>query len=133
LADRLQQEQIANQRDDFKARAESACAEIKSLNDAQAALQRNKAELEAKRDHLLQELNQVNQAIVTVDNDLLQISPAITRLKGEKQEPARQAYQLHKSLRPIPGSIDDDNRTIQTIDEIRLCGIKVIQEVLGSL
>ena len=55
LADRLQQEQIANQRDDFKARAESACTEIKSLNDAQATLQRNKAELEAKRDHLLQE------------------------------------------------------------------------------
>ena len=55
LADRLQQEQIANQRDDFKARAESPYAEIKSLNDAQAALQRNKAELEAKRDHLLQE------------------------------------------------------------------------------
>ena len=54
LADRLQQEQIANQRDDFKARAESACTEIKSLNDAHATLQRNKAELEAKRDHLLQ-------------------------------------------------------------------------------
>jgi hypothetical protein len=34
LADRLQQEQIANQRDDFKARAESACTKIKSLNDA---------------------------------------------------------------------------------------------------
>ena len=47
LADRLQQEQIDNQRDDFKARTKSACAEIKSLNDAQAALQRNKAELEA--------------------------------------------------------------------------------------
>ena len=133
LADRLQQEQIANQRDDFKARAESPCAEIKSLNDAQAALQRNKAELEAKRDHLLHELNQVNQAIDTVDNDLSQIPSAITRLEGEKQEQARRAYQLHKSLRPIPSSVDDDNRTIQTIDEIRLRAIKVIQAALGSL
>jgi len=98
LADRLQQEQIDNQRDDFKARTKSACAEIKSLNDAQAALQRNKAELEAKRDHLLQELNQVNQAIDTVDNDLSQIPSTITRLEGEKQEQTHQAYQLHKCL-----------------------------------
>ena len=133
LAHRLQQEQIANQRDDFKARAESACTEIKSLNDAHATLQRNKAELEAKRDHLLHELNQVNQAIDIVDNDLSQIPSAITRLEGEKQEQASRAYQLHKSLRPIPGSVDDDNRTIQTIDEIRLRAIKVIQAALGSL
>ena len=133
LADRLQQEQIDNQRDDFKARAKSACAEIKSLNDAQAALQRNKAELEAKRDHLLQELNQVNQAIDIVDNDLSQIPSTITRLEGEKQEQTRQAYQLHKCLRPIPGSVYDNNRTIQTIDEICLRAIKVIQEALGSL
>ena len=57
LADRLQQEQIANKRDNFKARVESTCTEIDQLNNAQAALQRNKAELEAKRDRLLQELN----------------------------------------------------------------------------
>jgi len=50
-----------------------------------------------------------------------------------KQERARQAYQLHNTLQPIPGSADDDNRTIQTINEIHLRTIKVIQEALGSL
>ena len=83
LADRLQQEEIAKQRDNSKARAESTCAEIKFLNDAQATLQRKKAELESKRDHLLQELNRVSQEIDTVDNDLSQILLAITRLEGE--------------------------------------------------
>ena len=112
---------------------ESTCTKIDSLNNAQAALQRNKAELEAKRDRLQQELNQVNQEIDTVDNDLSQIPSAIIRLKGEKQEQARQAYHLHKSLRSIPGSADDDNRTIQTADEIRLCAIKMIQDALGPL
>jgi len=112
---------------------ESTCAEIKSLNDTQAALQRNKAKLESKRDHLLQELNRVNQEIDTVDNDLSQIPSAITRVEGEKQEQARQAYHLHKTLRPIPGSADDDNRAILTADEIRLRAIKVIQDALGSL
>ena len=33
LADRLQQEEIIKQRDDFKALAEPAVGEIKSLND----------------------------------------------------------------------------------------------------
>ena len=102
------------------------CTKIKSLNDAQAALQRNKAELEAKRDRLLQELNRINQEIDTADNDLSQIPSAITRLEGEKQEYASQAYQLHKRLKPIPGSLESDNQVIQEVDQIRLCAIFVI-------
>ena len=129
----FKQEQIITQRDNLKACVESTCVEIKSLNDAQAALQRNKIELEAKRDHLLQELNRINQEIDVVENDLSQIPSAITRLEGENQEQARQAYHLHKSLRPIPDSADEDNKTIQTIEEICLRAIKVIQDALGSL
>ena len=53
LADRLQQEEIIKQRNDFKALAESAIGEIKSLNDTQASILRNKATLEAKHDRLL--------------------------------------------------------------------------------
>ena len=133
LADRLQQEEIAKQRDNSKARAESTCAEIKFLNDAQATLQRKKAELESKRDHLLQELTKVNQAIDIADQDLSQIPSAITRLEGEWQKHARQAYQLHKSLRPIPGSSADDNKIIEGVDQILLRAIKVIREALGLL
>jgi hypothetical protein len=70
LADRLQQEEIANWRDSSKALAKSAVDEIKSLNDTQAAIRRNKAAPEVERDHLLQELSQVNQAIDTTDHDL---------------------------------------------------------------
>ena len=70
LADCLQQEEIIGQRDKSKALVESVCDEIKSLNNTQAAIRRNKAELEAKRDRLLQELSKVNQAIDTADHDL---------------------------------------------------------------
>ena len=59
---------------------------------------RNKAALEAERDHLLRELSKVNQAIDTADHDFSQISPAIAKLEEDKQKYARQAYQLHKSL-----------------------------------
>jgi len=65
--------------------------------------------LEVKRDRLLQELSQVNQAIDTTDHDLSQIPPAIAKLEEDKQKHARQAYQLHKRLRPISGSSGDNN------------------------
>jgi len=133
LADRLQQEDIANQIDNSKALVKSACDEIKSLNDTQAAIQRNKAELEAERDCLQQELQRVNQAIDTADNDLSQILPAITRFEGEKQTHACQAYQLHKCLKSILGSSKSDNQVIQEVNQILLCTIKVIQEALGLL
>ena len=77
---------------------ESTRSEIESLTRSQTALQKTKGELEAKRDFLLQELNRVNREIDVIDNDLSQIQPAVARLEGEKQEQARQAYQLLKSL-----------------------------------
>ena len=81
LADRLQQEEIIKQRDNFKAPVESAIGEIKSLNDTQASILRNKAALEVERDRLLQELNRVNQAIDIADHDLSQIPPASMLVK----------------------------------------------------
>jgi len=84
LADRLQQEEIIKPWDSSKALAESAVDEIKSLNDTQVGILRNKAVLEAERDRLLQELNRVNQAIDIADHDLSQIPPAIARLEEEK-------------------------------------------------
>ena len=133
LADRLQQEEIIKQRDNFKALAESAIGEIKSLNDTQASILRNKAALEAERNRLLQELNRVNQAIDIADHDLSQIPPAIAKLEEDKQKHTRQAYQLHKSLRPISGSSVDSNQVIENIDQICLRAMKVIQEALGLL
>ena len=134
LADRLQQEEIIKQRDNFKALAESAIGEIKSLNDdTYTSILRNKAALEAERDRLLQELNRVNQAIDIADHDLSQIPPAIAKLEEDKQKHARQAYQLHKSLRPISGSSVDINQVIENIDQIHLRAMKVIQEALGLL
>ena len=89
--------------------------------------------MEAERDRLLQELNRVNQAIDIADHDLSQISPAIAKLEEDKKKHARQAYQLHKSLRPISGSSVDNNQVIENIDQICLRVMKVIQEALGLL
>ena len=113
--------------------AESAVGEIKSLNDTHASILRNKAVLEAERDRLLRELSKVNQEIDTADHDLTQIPQANARLEENKQKYARQAYQLHKSLRPIPGSSADNSQVIENIDQICLRAIRVIREALGLL
>ena len=94
---------------------------------------RNKAMLETERDRLLKEVNRVNQAIDIADRDLSQIPPAIAKLEEDKKKHARQAYQLHKSLRLISGSSVDNNQVIENIDQIRLRAIKVIREALGLL
>ena len=72
----------------------------------------------------------MNRAIDTADHDLSPIPPAIINLEENKHRYARQAYQLHKSLRLIPGSSADHLQVIENIDQIRLRVIKVIQEAL---
>ena len=68
-----------------------------------------------------------------MNNKLSQLPSALHQLEAEKHEQARQAYQLHKSLQPIPGSIEADIKEVQEADGVRLCVIMAIQNTLGSL
>jgi hypothetical protein len=68
-----------------------------------------------------------------VDNKLSQLPTALQQLEAEKQEQARQTYQLHKSIKTVPDSAKIDIKEIQDADDIRLRAISVIQNALGSL
>ena len=68
-----------------------------------------------------------------MDSRLSQFPSAFQQLEVEKQVQAHQTYQLHKSLKPIPGSAEADNKEIQDADDIRLRAISVIRNALGSL
>ena len=68
-----------------------------------------------------------------MDNKLSQLPTALQQLEAEKQEQARRTYQLHKSIKAIPGSAEADIQEIQKADDIRLHAISVIQNTLGSL
>jgi chromosome segregation ATPase len=94
-------------------------------------VEQSKRDLEAKRDRLIKELEHVNQKIADVDNILSQLPMALQQLEVEKQEQARQTYQLHKSIKIVPGSAEADVQEIQIVDDIRLCAISVIQNALG--
>ena len=114
LADRRRQEEIIKQRDNFKALAESTVGEIKSLNDTQASILRNKAKLEAECDRLLQKLNRVNQAIDITDHDIFQIPQAITKLQESLQflnqdigQLIKNAQLIHTILEELEGKLPE--------------------------
>ena len=96
-------------------------------------MEQSKKDLEAKRERLTKELEQVNQEIADVDNRLSHLPSALRQLEAEKQEQARQTYQLHKSIKIIPGSAKADSKEIQDADDIHLRAISIIQNALGSL
>ena len=133
LSDWLHQEQTIKQRDDLKNLVEKTRGKITSLTQSKADMEQSKRDLEVKRERLTKELEQVNQEIADVDDRLSQLPSALQQLKVEKQEQARQTYQLHKSIKPIPGSAEADNKEIQDADDICLRAIFVIQNALGSL
>ena len=96
-------------------------------------MEQSKRDPEAKRERLTKELEQVNQEIADVDNKLSQLPTTLQQPEAEKQEQARQTYQLHKSIKTVPGSAKADIKEIQDADDIRLRAIFVIQNALGSL
>jgi len=104
---------------------------IASLTQSKASVEQSKRDLEAKRDRHIKELELVNQKIADVDNRLSQLPTALQQLEVEKQEQARQTYQLHKSIKIVPGSAEADVQEIQIADDIRLRAISVIQNALG--
>ena len=104
LSDRLHQEQTIKQRDDLKNLAETTRGKIVSLTQSKADMEQSKRDLEVKQECLIKELDQVNQEIADVDNRLSQLPTALQQLEAEKQEQARQTYQLHKSIKIVLGS-----------------------------
>ena len=132
LSDRLHQEQMIKQRDDLKNLVETTRGKIASLTQSKADMEQFKRDLEVKRECLIKELEQVNQEIADVYNKLSQLPTALQQLEAEKQEQARQTYQLHKSIKTIPDSAEADIKEIQDADDIRLRAISVIQNALES-
>ena len=98
---------------------ETTREKIASLTQSKADMEQSKRDLEVKRERLIKELEQIDLEIADVDNKLSQLPSALQLLEAEKQEKARQTYQLHKSIKTILGSAEDDIKEIQDADDIR--------------
>ena len=104
---------------------------IGTLNSSGDALKQKVSDLLAKREALLAELKQVEDALSQAQQEESQLPETIKHLEQERNAHGRKALQLKKKLKPIEGSTDDDTKEIETANQIRLRAISAIQVLLN--
>jgi len=101
---------------------------LKSSGDK---LRQKISDLLARRESLLAELKQMEEALSQAQQEESQLPEAIQTLKQERNTQARKALQMKKKLRPVEGSADDDVKEIEEANQIRLRAISTIQVLLN--
>jgi len=105
----------------------------KSINILQSSgyeLKQKISTLSAKREALLAELKQVEEA-TQAQQEESQLPDALKTLQQERDIQARKALQMRKKLKPVEGSADEDTREIEEANQIRLRAISAIQALLN--
>jgi len=89
------------------------------------------SDLSARKEALLAELKQVEEALTQAQQEEGQLTEMLKTLQQERNIQARKALQMKKKLRPIQGSVDEDIREIEEANQIRLRAISTIQALLN--
>ena len=89
------------------------------------------SDLSAKREALLAELKQVEDALSQARQEESQLPDTIKLLEQERNIQARTALQMNKKLKPVKGSANDDTKVIEEANQIRLRAISAIQTLLN--
>jgi len=101
------------------------------LKSSEDTLKQKISNLSAKREALLAELKQVEEAQSQAQQEESQLPDMIKTLEQERNVQARKALQMKKKLRPVKGSADEDMKEIEEADQIRLRAISAIQALLN--
>jgi len=102
---------------------------LKSSGDI---LKQKISDLSAKREAMLAELKQVEEAMSQAQQKESQLPETIKTLERERNAQARKALQMKKKLKPVEGSTDEDIKEIEEADQIRLRAISAIQALLNK-
>ena len=131
LADRAAQIQLSEEMMKEKLLADEKHKNIGILKSSGDALKQKMSDLSAKREALLAELKQVEDALSQAQQEDSQLPETIKHLEQERNVHGRKALQLKRKLKPIEGSADDDIKEIETANQIRLRAISAIQALLN--
>ena len=101
------------------------------LKSSKDTLKQNISDLSAKRETLLAELKQVEEALSQAPQEENQLSEMIKTLEQERNTQARKTLQMKKKLKPVEGSADEDIKEIEEADQIHLCAMSAIQALLN--
>ena len=131
LADRAAQIRLFEEMMKEKLLTDEKHKNIGTLKSPGDTLQQKISDLSAKREALLAELKQVEDALSQAQQEESQLPETIKLLEQERNAHGRKALQLKKKLKRIEGSADDDVREIEAANQIRLRAISAIQALLS--
>jgi len=101
------------------------------LQSSGETLRQKISDLSAKRENLLAELKQVEEALSQAQQEESQLPKMIKTLEQERNIQAHKALQMKKKLKPVEGSADEYIKEIEEADQIRLCAILATQALLN--
>jgi len=131
LADRAAHTQLSEEMMKVKLLADEKHKNIGILKSSGDVLKQKISDLSAKRDALLAELKQVEEALSQAEQEESQLPEAIKILEQERNIQARKALQMKKKLQPVESSADEDMKEIEEANHIRLRAISTIQALLN--
>ena len=131
LADRAAHARLSEEILQVKRVADEKHKIIDILQSSGDELKQKISTLSAKREALLSELKQVEEALSQAQQEESQLPEMIKTLQQERNIQARKALQMKKKLKPVEGSADEDIREIEEADQIRLRAISTIQARLN--
>jgi chromosome segregation ATPase len=131
LADRATHAQLSEEMMKVKLLADEKHKSIGTLKSSGDVLKQKISDLSAKREVLLAELKQVEEALSQAQQEESQLPEAIKTLEQERNIQARKALQMKKKLQPVEGSANEDMKEIEEADQIRLRAISTIQALLN--
>ena len=132
LADRAAQTQLSDEMRKEKLLTDEKHKNIGILRSSGDALKQKISDLSARKESLLAELKEVENALSQAQQEESQLPETIRLLEHERNAHGRKALQLKKKLKPIEGSADDDIKEIEAANQIRLRAISAIQTLLNT-
>jgi len=120
LADRAAHAQLSEEMTKVKLLADEKHKSIGVLKSSGDVVKHKISDLSAKREALLAELKQVEEALCQAQQKESQLPEVIKILEQERNVQAHKALQMKKKLKPVEGSVDDDMKEIEEANQIRL-------------
>jgi len=130
LADRSAQTQLSEEMMKEKLLTDEKYKNISTLKSSGDALKQKIFHLSVRRETLLAELKQVEDALSQARQEESQLPETIKLLEQERNVHGCKALQLKKKLKPVEGSADEDTKEIEAANQVRLRTISAIQALL---
>ena len=130
LADRAAYAQLSEKVMQVKRIASEKHKGFSILQSTEGELKQKISTLTARREALLAELKQVEEALTQAQQEESQLHEMIKTLQQERKE-ARKVLQMKKKLKPVEGSADEDIVEIEEANQFSLRAISTIQALLN--